>query len=131
MTNNGSGTVTKIRVSDRKVVGTIKTGGFPDSIVITPNAKFAYVASFDDQAINTHLRTLTAINLLTDKIIAHINVGHGPIALGYSRLAGAVYVADFYTGAVTPIEVSRQAAGPAISLAPEHQPDFIAIDPRP
>ncbi len=131
VTNNGSGSVTKIRVSDRKVVGTIKTASFPDNIVITPNGKNAYVASFDDQAINTHLRTVTAINLLSGKVIAHITVGHGPIALGYSGLARAVYVADFYAGAVTPIAVSSHKASPAISLAPELQPDFIAIDPKP
>ncbi len=35
------------------------------------------------------------------------------------------------SGAVTPIAAGSHAAGPPISLAPEVQPDFIAINPKP
>jgi YVTN family beta-propeller protein len=66
VTNNGSGTVSKIRISTRTVTATIRTARYPDNIVITPNGKSAYVGSFDGQAIRTHLRTVTAINLTTD-----------------------------------------------------------------
>jgi YVTN family beta-propeller protein len=130
VTNNGSGTVSKISLSSRKVVKTIRTARFPDNIVITSNGKDAYVASFDGQAINRHLHTVTAINLSSGST-KQIGVGKGPIALGYSPVTNTVYVSDFYSSTVTPIDVATSTAGPAISLNGQNDPGYIAIDPAP
>jgi len=131
VTNNGSRSVSQISIASRKVVATIRVASFPDNIVITPNGRYAYVASFNGQAIDTHLHTVTVIRLSTGHVLAHITVGNGPIALGFSNLTQTVYVANFYADSVTPIRVSTNTAGPAIGLAGQHEPTFIAIDPQP
>jgi YVTN family beta-propeller protein len=130
VTNNGSGTVSKISLASRKVVKTIRTARFPDNIVITSNGKDAYVGSFDGQAINTHLHTVTAIKLSSGST-KQIGVGRGPIALGYSPVTNAVYVSDFYSGIVTPIDVATNTAGPAIGMDGQNDPGYITIDPVP
>ncbi len=129
MTNNGSGTLSKIRLATRKVVKTIRTGGYPDNIVLTPNGKAAYVGSFDDQAIKTHLRTVIALDLTTGMVARHIIVGRGPIALGVKPGGLSVYVANFYSNTVSAITVATNTAGSGMGLGGWHEPTFIAMEP--
>jgi len=126
VTNNSSGTVSKISLATRRVTATIRTAACPDGIVITPDGKHAYVGSFDYEAINRHLHTVTAIGLASGHT-SRIGVGRGPIALAYA--AGVVYVADYYSATVTPISVATATAGPPIGLAGQRYPEYIAIRP--
>ena len=111
------------------MVKTIRTGGFPDDMVITPNGKFGYVASWDQQAIKTHLHSVTAIRLSTGAVIRHITVGRDPIALAMAPDGAVVYSANWKSDTVSPVSVATNTAGPAIGLAGFHQPEFIAIRP--
>jgi YVTN family beta-propeller protein len=129
VTNNGSGTVSKIRLSARRVVKTIRTGGYPEDIVLTPDGKFGYVSSWDELAIKTHLRTVTAIRLSSGAVLRQITVGRDPIALGMSVGGTTVYSANWRSDTVSPISVATNTAGPAITLAGYHEPEFIAIRP--
>lgn len=130
VTNNGSDTVSEIRISDLKVIRTITVAGHPDSVVITPNGKYAYTGSWNTQAISAHLKTVTVIKVSTGAVVAHITVGRGLVALGYSAFDHLVYVANYYSNTVTPI--SATTAGAAIHIGTsQKEPVFIAIDPKP
>ena len=130
VTNNGSDTVSEIRISDLKVIRTITVAGHPDSVLITPNGKYAYTGSWNNQAISAHLKTVTVIKVSTGAVVAHITVGRGPVALGYSAFDHLVYVANYYSNTVTPI--SATTAGAAIHIGTsQKEPVFIAIDPKP
>jgi YVTN family beta-propeller protein len=129
VTNNASGTVSQVLIARDRVVRTIKTGGFPDSVVVTPNGKYAFVASFTEQGDDwARDHTVTAITVSTGAT-HQIGVGKGPIALAATLDSSLVYVANYSSGTVSPIDVATATAGAAITLDGQKDPVFIAIRP--
>ena len=128
--NNGSGTVSEIQISRDRVIHTIRTRGFPEAVAVTPNSKYAFVSDFTEQGDNWAAdHTVTAITVATGAVRRQITVGHGPIALGATLDGLIVYVANWSSNTVTPIDVATATTAPAIGLAGQKEPVYIAIRP--
>ena len=70
VTNAGSGTVSVVDTAAQRVLGTIAVAGEPLSIVYSPRAQLAYVA--------TNAGTIAAIDPLAMTAAASIDIGAGP-----------------------------------------------------
>ena len=126
--NQGSGTVTPVRLPGEVAGPAIRVGRHPDAIVATPDGRTVYVA-------NGGSGTVTPITVATDKAGRPIRVGKDPVALAVSRDGKTLYVADTpglvagpsAPGSVVPVRISTGKAGrpiragwsPAIALTPD------------
>ncbi len=126
--NQGSGTVTPVRLPGGVAGPAIRVGRDPDAIVATPDGRTVFVA-------NGGSGTVTPITVATDKAGRPIRVGRDPDALAVSRDGKTLYVADIPglfggptgPGSVVPVRIPAGRAGrpiragwsPGIALTPD------------
>jgi YVTN family beta-propeller protein len=84
--NFGSEDVSVIDTATKQVVGTIKVGGRPKGIAITPDGKTAYVANFGSEDVSV-------IDNATKQVIGTIKVGEETFAIAISPDGKTAYVA--------------------------------------
>lgn len=124
VTDDGSGgalgdTVTPIDLRTRKALRPIVVGKGPQGIAITPDG--ATVLVTDAGAIPSlgqagpPGRTVTPIDVATNRAGRPITVGNGPIAVAVTP-GGTAYVANLDSQSVTPVDVATRTASAAIAV---------------
>jgi peptide/nickel transport system substrate-binding protein len=105
VTNQGSGTVSRIDPKTRAVVDTIDVGKEPAGIAVADGS--AWVA-------NSGERTVSRINVATGRVVDTIQVGNGPSAVALAR--GAVWVTDASDGTLLRIDPATGTHGEATGV---------------
>jgi YVTN family beta-propeller protein len=87
----------------------IKVGNEPQTIVVTPNSKTAYVSNLSG--------TVTPIDTAANTAGKPIKVGTEPYQMAITLNGKTIYVGNYGSGTVTPITVATSTAGTPIRPA--------------
>ncbi len=100
-----------IRTVDHKVIDSIAVGGVPYSVAVSPDSKFVYATSYQND-------TVSVIRTSDNTIIETVGVGDHPYGLAITPDGSAVYVTSFYDGTVTVIRTSDNTVSDIINIPP-------------
>jgi YVTN family beta-propeller protein len=122
------GTVTEIDISTNKVVNTLDGFYGASDVAITPDGKFAYVASLLSDNPPAFGSQVSVIDVSTNKVVATVDVSpsYGPELVAATPDGKYVYVGN-YNGSVSVIDVSTNKVIATLDVGSE--PSFIAISP--
>ena len=124
-------TITPINLTTRHPLPPITVGAGPQGIAISPDGQTAWVTlagavvSGQAGAIGS---TIVAVNLATSHVGTAITVGNAPLAVAVSPDGSTVWVANSYSGSVTPISTASNTAGTPIAVT--GAPDSLAVTPN-
>lgn len=122
--NNGPrGGVTVIDAQSLQPVLTAATGAGHHEIAFTDDSRLAFVS-------NREAGTVSVFDIARLKQIEELTPGPRPISLAYSALAGALYVADGRTGAITAYDGKSLAVRQVLQAAPGLGPLRLTPDER-
>jgi YVTN family beta-propeller protein len=116
-TNAGSGTVSVVDVTARRVVGTIPVAGQPSSIVYSPRAQLAYIAD--------NVGAIVAIDPLATTVAASIDIGAGPAVVRVAPDDRFVLAAARDSGKLVVIDTASNAIVQRVEIGGE--PDQIVF----
>ncbi len=111
--------VTVIDSETHKVLGHIPTGLGHHELLVTEDNRYAFISNRDSA-------TVSVIDVRTLKKVRDIEVTGIPIALAYSELSGAAYIADGTTGEIIAMEPDGRRERARISLEPGLGPIRVA-----
>ena len=126
MANRNSGTITVIRTSDNKVVGTpITVGTQPESITFSTDGSKAYVTNYGSNSVSV-------IDTGTARVVSTItNVGSNPRGIAYVQTANGprVYVLNRTAGTVSVINANTNTLVDTNPIRVGTNPEQIAVSP--
>lgn len=117
--NSGSGTVSVFNATNNSATATIKVGGGPSEVAITPNGQLAYVT-------NEAEGTVSVINTATNSVSATIPVGSKPRGIAIALDGKSAWVANAGDDTVSVIDTATNAVSGA-PIAVGEEPDGIAF----
>lgn len=100
VTNSNSTTVSVIDTKTNKVTKVIKGFDGPDGIVINHETNLAYITNYGgpNGVKSDNGRTVSVVDLNTNKIVKTITVGYGPVSLAISPDNKFIYVINYEFG---------------------------------
>jgi len=120
VTNNHSGSVSKINLATDTVVATITVGRSPHGVAINPAGTFAYVTNFQSSSVSK-------INLATDTVVATITVGRNPHGVAINPAGTFAYVTNASSSSVSKINLATDTVVATITVG--SITTGVAIDP--
>jgi DNA-binding beta-propeller fold protein YncE len=123
-------TITPIDLVTDKPLSPITVGAGPQGIVISPDGSTAWVSlagavvQGQSGAVGS---AVVSVNLATKAVSAPISVGNAPLALALSNGGQTLWVANSYSGSVTPITTGTRVAGTPIAV--NGAPDALVVSP--
>ncbi len=119
--NTLNGTVSIIRVEGEanEKIAEIETGKHPQTVALSPDAKFAYVA-------NQFSNTLSVIDIASASKVADIPVGAGPYGVALTPDGGRAYVANSASNTVSIVDTASRTVIATITI-PGVQPRGVAV----
>jgi YVTN family beta-propeller protein len=124
VTNPAADTVTVVATDVKKIAATVRVGGGPDDIALTPTSTFAYVA-------NSGSDTVTVIQVKGNAVAATVPVGDEPRRLAVNALGTRVYVANRGSDSVSVIDTATNTVVDTIDAAdgaPFSAPSGLAVN---
>ena len=118
-TLNGSVTIFNVAGDANTKLAEVNTGDHPQSVVITPDKKFAYVAN--QGSANVSVIDLAGLTKVTD-----IPVGNGPYGLALTPDGARAYVVNSASATVSIVETASNSVVGSIPI-PGVQPRGVAI----
>jgi YVTN family beta-propeller protein len=141
--NPGTGTISVINTSSNTVVATLDAGlSGPYDIVMDSAGKYAYISNFGSNNFFPYGRTVSILDLSTNKIVDAIQVGIQPSGIAIAPNGRFLYVTNYYSlydgfgyanlvfgvGTVSVIDlVTRKVVGKPLLVGAS--PAWIAIAP--
>ncbi|HUY87035.1 MAG TPA: hypothetical protein VMU77_07945 [Acidimicrobiales bacterium] len=126
--DSGPGNVDIIDLGSHSIIGSVKVGGSPTGIAITPDGKQLWVTSTN---VNNSSGYVSVVDTASHSIAAKIPVGSGPTGIAITPDGTSAYVANtgYLTseGSVSVINVQQLEVIDSISVG--YQPTGIAISP--
>ena len=100
-TNSEDNNVLVIDVTQKKVVGEIKTGKFPHGLRMSPDGREIYVASVNDNGVSV-------IDVAQSKEVIRIPVGKAPVQVGFTPDGRRAYVSLRDENSVAVIDAAQR-----------------------
>ncbi len=122
--NYNDGTVSVINTINNQLTNTIKVGGHPAGVSISPNGSTVYVAN--NSLNNFGYDTVNVINTSTDSVISGIAVQSNPGPIVINPNGNLLYVANYSSNSVSVINTSNNTVVATIPVGSD--PSSICIN---
>jgi YVTN family beta-propeller protein len=115
-----SGTAVKVDTRSMTITGSVRVGGLPLAVRLSPDGKFFFIANQGESGVNV-------VDARTLKVVRFIHTDTGAHGLGISRDTTKLYVTNRVAGTITVIDFATQRV--IANWKAGGSPDMVAFSP--
>ena len=115
-----SGMAVKVDTRTMSITGSVRVGGLPLAIRLSPDGRFFFIANQGESGVNV-------VDAKTLKVVRFIRTDTGAHGLGISRDTTKLYVTNRTAGTISVIDFATQKVIAKWKVGPS--PDMVAISP--
>ncbi len=115
-----SGMAVKVDTRTMTITGSVRVGGLPLAIRLSPDGRFFFIANQGESGVNV-------VNAKTLKVVRFIHTDSGAHGLGISRDTTKLYVTNRIAGTISVIDFAAQKVIANWKVGPS--PDMVAFSP--